>query len=95
MSNISDDRYDKKANFNKDNISVSVFIDSKEGYGCFEFEIEQTEEEKEMFGEQESDYAEGMLKFEDNELIDYDGVGELPEEVINLIHQLGYNTNEI
>ncbi len=91
----TNNKYDKRADYNKDNISISVFINSEEGYGYFEYEEEQTEEEKEMFGEQESDYAEGMLKFEDLELIDYDGVGELPEEVINLIHQLGYKTNEI
>lgn len=87
--------FDKKEDYNKDNISISVKIDTSESYGCFEYEEEQTDEEKEMFGEQESMYFEGGLWFEKDQLFDYDGVDELPEEIIKMIHKLGYKTDHI
>lgn len=87
--------FDKKEDYNKDNISITVKIDTSESYGCFEYEEEQTEEEKEMFGEQESIYFEGGLWFEKDQLFDYDGVDELPKEIIEMIHKLGYKTDHI
>ena len=80
--------FDKKEDYNKDNISITVKIDTSEGYGCFEYE-------EEMFGEQESIYFEGGLLFEDDQLIEHNSVDELPEEVIKLIHKLGYKTDYI
>jgi len=55
-----------------------VFIDSQEQYGYFEHE----------------DYGEGgSLKFENNELVDYDGVYSLPKSVIKAIEDCGFNAD--
>ena len=87
--------YDKEKHYTNDNVSVDVFIDTSTSYGYFEYEVEQTEKEIQMFGEQESIYVEGGLWFDGNLLIDYDGIDELPEEVIKLIQELGYDTDSI
>ena len=87
--------YNKEKHYNKDNISISVFIDTDANYGYFEYEVEQTDEEIQMFGEQESDFIEGGLWFDGNQLIDYDGIDTLPDEVIKLIQELGYETDSI
>ena len=87
--------YDKEKHYNKDNVSISIFIDTEANYGYFEYEVEQTDEEIQMFGEQESIYVEGGLWFDGNQLVDYDGIDTLPEEVIKLIQELGYKTDAI
>ena len=40
-------------------------------------------------------YAEGGLSFDGNTLIDYDGVGVLPNQIVNKLNELGINTSEI
>ena len=53
-------------------------IDPKAQYGAFEHD----------------DYGEGGgLWFEDNALVDYDGVYELPKAVIKGIEELGFNAD--
>ena len=44
----------------------------------------------EIFGEREEHYAEIGLWFEGKELVDYDGVFELPNEVAEMIKDAGY-----
>ena len=87
--------YNKEKHYNKDNVSISVFIDTDSNYGYFEYEVEQTDEEIQMFGEQESDFVEGGLWFDGNQLVDYDGIDTLPEVVIKLIQELDYKTDSI
>ena len=55
-----------------------VEIDSVAQYGYFENVVNG---------------GEGGLWFTDNELVDYDGVYELPESVIVAIYQLGFNAD--
>ena len=57
-----------------------VKIDSVAQYGFFENVI---------------DGGEGGLWFEDNALVDYDGVFELPRHVIVAIAQLGFNVDYV
>lgn len=38
-------------------------------------------------------YAEGGLSFENKELIDYDGVFELPDFIIEKLEELGYDAS--
>lgn len=58
----------------------TVQIDSAANYGYFEHNFS---------GE---DYS-GGLWFENGELIDYDGVTELPQSVITAIEKLGFNAD--
>ena len=44
----------------------------------------------EIFGEQEEHYAEIGLEFDGKDLIDYDGVFELPSEVAEMLKEAGY-----
>ena len=68
-------------------VEVEFSIELDEDYGSFEiYDIESGGENW---------YAEGELWFEDNTLIDYDGVSELPKEIINKLNELGINTSEI
>ena len=87
--------YNKVKIYNKDNVNIRVFINTEANYGYFDYEVEQTDEEIQMFGEQESDFIEGGLWFDGNQLVDYDGIDTLPEEVIKLIQELDYKTDSI
>ena len=40
-------------------------------------------------------YAEGGLWFEDNELVDYDGVFSLAKEIIQKLHEQGFNVESM
>ena len=53
-------------------------------YGCFEFYDIDTGGERL--------YAEGGLWFDGKELVDYDGVFQLPLPVIDKLKEWGYNT---
>ena len=67
-------------------VEVEFSIELDEDYGSFEIcDIESGGEDW---------YAEGGLWFEDNTLIDYDGVGELPTEIINKLKELGIDVSE-
>lgn len=46
-------------------------------------------------GENENNHAEIGLTFEGNNLIDYDGVYECPNEVLTMLRDAGYNTEEV
>lgn len=39
-------------------------------------------------------YAEGGLWFDNKTLVDYDGVFELPEQIVNKLDEMGYNVEE-
>ena len=52
----------------------------------------------EMYDEEtggEDLYAEGCLIFNDKELVDYDGVFELPDEILDKLEEHGYEVDEI
>ena len=69
-------------------IELEVTIDQSDCYGWFEYY------DTESGGEQ--CHSEGGLWFDGSkELIDYDGVFELPNKAIELINKLGYKTNKI
>lgn len=40
-------------------------------------------------------YAEGGLWFDEKELVDYDGVFELPEEILDKLEEWGFNVEYI
>jgi hypothetical protein len=44
----------------------------------------------EIFGEREEHYAEIGLEFDGKDLVDYDGVFELPAEVAEMLKEAGY-----
>ena len=48
----------------------------------------------EVFGEREEHYAEVGLWFDGKDLVDYDGVFALPDEVIEMLEDAGYNVDE-
>lgn len=66
----------------KDYKGYEVCIRPDENYGYFESNSDD-----------EFDYVEGGLWFEDGELVDFDGCGILPEEVGEAINELGYKCN--
>lgn len=67
-------------------LEVSVGINSEE-YGWFEiYDIKTGGSDW---------YAEGYLKFKDNELVDYDGVFSLPSFIFDKLQELGYNVGEM
>jgi hypothetical protein len=39
-------------------------------------------------------YAEGMLWFERDKLVDYDGVFELPIQIVNKLKEIGYDVED-
>lgn len=49
----------------------------------------------ELDGGSDDWYAEGGLWFEGMDLVDYDGVFELPKTIIDKLQELGYNTEAI
>lgn len=68
----------------QDGVEIEINIrQSKEDYASFEFYDTET-------GGDEW-YAEGGLWFKGKELVDYDGVFELPTEVISILEKGGYN----
>jgi hypothetical protein len=40
-------------------------------------------------------YAEGQLIFEGNTLVDYDGIFELPEDILDKLDEAGYDVNDM
>lgn len=48
----------------------------------------------EIFGEREEHYAEIGLEFDGKDLVDYDGVFELPDEVAETLKEAGYKVLE-
>ena len=48
----------------------------------------------EIFGEEEEHYAEIGLEFDGKDLVDYDGVFELPDEVAEMLKEAGYKVLE-
>jgi hypothetical protein len=63
--------------------TISVNI-PEDGRGCFTWDVPELDE-----------YEEGELNFEGNTLVDYDGVFELPQQLIDYLNANGYNTDEI
>ncbi len=55
----------------------------EDGTGWFEWEVEELEE-----------YEEGGLWFEENELVDYDGVFSLPSQLVEYLEENGYNMDD-
>lgn len=49
----------------------------------------------EFFTDNQREYAEGMLGFAGKELEDYDGVFCLPDEVMDVLDQLGFDTSSV
>lgn len=71
-------------NLAKDTESVISVNIPADGRGCFQWEVEELDE-----------YEEGELNFEGNTLIDYDGVFELPQQLLDFLEANGYNIDEI
>lgn len=71
--------------YNFDHVKVTdyfeVKVDSKAQYGYFEH--------KEL-----GDQCGGGLWFTDSDLVDYDGVAELPMEVIVALREMGFTVEE-
>jgi len=63
----------------KSTISVDI---PEDGRGSFQWEVEELEL-----------YEEGGLWFEGNELTDYDGVFELPVQLLDFLESKGYNVD--
>lgn len=71
------------AEYNYERVQVGhyeVAIDKEQQYGYFEHD-------------ELGDEMGGGLWFENNELVDFDGVYELPKKVIEGIEQLGFNAD--
>lgn len=64
--------------------SEITFEVRKDGSGWFEFWNEETEQ-----------HAEGMLGFNGNELVDYDGVFALFPQLLDKLEELGYNVDDM
>lgn len=74
-------RNERSAEFKFDNgVWVSIIIGS-DGKGSWEYHSDEDDEET---------YVEGGLWFEGKEVVDYDGIYELPEEVKMAIRDMGY-----
>lgn len=65
---------------NKGKSEISVFIDTEEGTGHFEWCVDAL-----------GLYGSGTLAFEDKSLSGYDGVMCLPKQIIDCLIKLGYN----
>lgn len=82
----------RETSFNQINLSEdtesSIEVEIREnGSGWFEWDIPELEETES-----------GQLNFEDNELVDYDGVFSLPQQLVDFLQNEGYNmeyTNNI
>lgn len=59
---------------------VCVYSGDEDGYGSWEYQSDEDDEET---------YFEGGLWFDENEVVDYDGINELPEEVKMAIMDIG------
>lgn len=68
-------------------VEVEFSIHLGGDYGSFEI--------YDIYSGGENWYSEGGLWFEGITLIDYDGVSELPSEIINKLKELGVDTSEI
>jgi len=72
----------------QDGVEIEINIrQNKKDYASFEFYDTETGGE--------AWYAEGGLWFEGKELTDYDGVFELPTEIINILEKAGYDCDEM
>tara|TARA_R110000765_G_scaffold133349_3_gene232118 strand:- start:12592 stop:12903 length:312 start_codon:yes stop_codon:yes gene_type:complete len=89
--------------------SVVEYVRHETSYGSTEaekrtmnYEIEWNKDQSrgwyEIYDEEsggEDYYAEGILTFEGNELIDYDGVFELSEHTLNTLEEMGADVEEM
>ena len=64
---------------------ASVYIDTEDGDGSWEYQSDEDDEET---------YSDGGLWFEEKKVVDYDGIYELPEEVKLAIRDMGYEIEE-
>ena len=71
------------------NVEIYFTIGIHEGHNTGWFEFYDTETEGEHW------YAEGMLWFDGIKLVDYDGVFDLPHEILTKLNELGFDTKEI
>lgn len=62
-----------------------VYIDTEDSEGSWEYQSDENDEKT---------YSEGSLCFDGNELVDYYGCYELPEEVTLAISDMGYEIEE-
>ena len=65
---------------------ASVYIDTEDGEGSWEYQSDEDDEET---------YSEGGLWFEGQELFDYDGCYVLPKEVALAIKECGYDVIDL
>ena len=78
-------RNERSAEFKFDNGAwVSIIIGS-DGKGSWEYQSDDDDEET---------YVEGGLWFEGKEVVDYDGIYELPDEVKLAIRYMGYKIDD-
>ena len=78
-------RNERSAEFKFDNgVCVGIIIGS-DGKGSWEYQSDDDDEET---------YVEGGLWFEGNEVVDYDGIYELPDEVKLAIRDMGYKIDD-
>lgn len=59
---------------------IEIYIDKSTGEGWFEWDVPELEITES-----------GMLIFEGNELVDYDGVMSLPHQLIKELQESGFN----
>ena len=59
----------------------TVGVDTKRGYGYFEHVVH-------------GDDCAGGLWFEGSRLVDYDGVCQLPDTVVNILKRMGFDTGD-
>jgi hypothetical protein len=71
-------------NLSEDTESIIDVEVRANGYGWFEWVVEELDE-----------YEEGSLTFEGDVLTDYDGVFELPEQLLTYLQENGYNVDEM
>lgn len=64
---------------------VCVYSGDEDGDGSWEYQSDEDDEET---------YFEGGLWFEEKEVVDYDGIYELPKEVKLAIRDMGYEIEE-
>jgi len=68
-------------------ITMDYTVGVEDGRGWFELYDEESGGE--------GFYAEGCLIFEGKELIDYDGIFELPDEILDKLEEHGYDVDDM
>lgn len=69
----------------KRTMDITVCVEHGRGW----FELYDEESGGEDF------YAEGCLIFNDKELVDYDGIFELPDEILDKLEEHGYEVDDM